>query len=237
MTPRTPRRTGNWFWAAVAVSLIVSLTPWAEFLLYPFKLFTTWVHECGHAVATLLVGGRVTSITIHPDTSGLTLSLVPAGRMARGLVASAGYLGAAVVGCLLMAATRVERWAHVILLGLGVFMLVTVALWMRNVFGVMIVLAWGVALIALARRGMAQAVRFLLSLLAIQVALNSVYDIRVLFHIDRGPSDARTMAELFLLPSWVWATAWMLMSVAMLGGTLWVTRERSVNRLRQRLTF
>jgi hypothetical protein len=237
VTPRTPRRTGNWFWAAVAVSLIVSLTPWAEFLLYPFKLFTTWVHECGHAVATLLVGGRVTSITIHPDTSGLTLSLVPAGRMARGLVASAGYLGAAVVGCLLMAATRVERWAHVILLGLGVFMLVTVALWMRNVFGVMIVLAWGVALIALARRGMAQAVRFLLSLLAIQVALNSVYDIRVLFHIDRGPSDARTMAELFLLPSWVWATAWMLMSVAMLGGTLWVTRERSVNRLRQRLTF
>lgn len=237
MTPRAPQRTGNWFWAAVAVSLVVSLTPWAEFLLYPFKLFTTWVHECGHAVATLLVGGRVTSITIQPDTSGLTLSLVPAGRMARGLVASAGYLGAAVVGCLLMAATRVERWAHVILLGLGVFMLVTVALWMRNVFGVMIVLAWGVALITLARRGMAHAVRFLLSLLAIQVALNSVYDIRVLFHIDRGPSDARTMADLFLLPSWVWATAWMLMSVAMLGGTLWVTRERSVNRLRQRLTF
>jgi hypothetical protein len=237
VTPRAPQRTGNWFWAAVAVSLVVSLTPWAEFLLYPFKLFTTWVHECGHAVATLLVGGRVTSITIQPDTSGLTLSLVPAGRMARGLVASAGYLGAAVVGCLLMAATRVERWAHVILLGLGVFMLVTVALWMRNVFGVMIVLAWGVALITLARRGMAHAVRFLLSLLAIQVALNSVYDIRVLFHIDRGPSDARTMADLFLLPSWVWATAWMLMSVAMLGGTLWVTRERSVNRLRQRLTF
>ena len=69
--------------------------------------------------------------------------------------------------------------------------------------------------------------RFLLSLLAIQVALNSVYDIRVLFLIDRGQSDAATMARLFLLPSWVWATAWMLMSVAMLGATLWMTRSRT----------
>ena len=86
-------------------------------------------------------------------------------------------------------------------------------------------LAWGVALITLARRGMGNAPRFLLSLLAIQVALNSVYDIRVLFLIDRGQSDAATMARLFLLPSWVWATMWMLMSVAMLGATLWMTRR------------
>jgi hypothetical protein len=64
-------------WVAVAVSLLVSLTPWAQYLLYPFRLFATWVHECSHAVMTVLVGGRVTSVTIAPDTSGLTLSLVP----------------------------------------------------------------------------------------------------------------------------------------------------------------
>ena len=206
----TRRPIGNWLWAAVAVSLLVSLTPWAQFFLYPFKLFSTWVHECGHALMTVLVGGRVTSIAIEPDTSGLTQSLVPAGRVARGLVASSGYLGAAVVGCLLMAATRVEKWAHVILLSLGAFMLFTLVLWMRNLFGFVVVLAWGGALVTLARKSSGNAPRFLLSLLAIQVALNSVYDIRVLFLIDRGQSDAATMARLFLLPSWVWATAWML---------------------------
>ncbi len=220
------RSFGNWFWAAVAVSLIVSLTPWAPFLLYPFKLFTTWVHECGHALMAVLVGGRVRSITIEPNTSGLTHSLIPVGRVAAGLVASSGYLGAAVVGCLLIAATRVEKWAHRILLGLGACMLLTLVFWIRNLFGFVVVLAWGMALITLARKGMANAVRFLLSLLAIQVALNSVYDIRVLFLIDRGPSDAATMAQLFLLPSWVWATLWMLISVAMLAGTLWKTRGR-----------
>jgi hypothetical protein len=224
------RPIGNWFWAAVAVSLVVSLTPWAQFLLYPFKLFTTWVHECGHALMTVLVGGRVTSIAIEPDTSGLTQSLVPVGRGAGALVASSGYLGAAVVGCLLMAATRVEKWAHVILVSLGAFMLLTLVLWMRNLFGFGVVLAWGVALVTLARKGIANALRFLLSLLAVQVALNSVYDIRVLFLIDRGHSDAATMARLFLLPSWAWATAWMLMSVAMLGATLWMTRGRPMDR-------
>lgn len=221
------RVSGNWFWLAVAVSLIASLTPWGEILLYPFKLFTTWVHECGHAVAAVFVGGRVMSITIQPDTSGLTQSLVPSTRIARGIVASAGYLSAAIVGCLLMAATRVEKWAHTILLGIGVVMLVTVLLWMRNLFGVAAVLAWGVALIAVARRRkLTNAVTFLLSFLAIQVALNSVYDIRVLFLIKDRPSDAQTMARLFLLPSWMWATLWMVISIAMLCATFWTTRGR-----------
>jgi hypothetical protein len=219
------RAIGNWLWLAAAVSLVVSLTPWAQILLYPFKLFTTWVHECGHALMTVMVGGHVTSITIDPDTSGVTQGLAPAGRLTRGLVASSGYLGAAVVGCLLMAATRVQKRTHVILAGIGAFMLLTLVLWMRNIFGAAVVLVWGVALVALARQGIGNAARFLLSLLAIQVALNSLYDIRVLFLIDGGPSDAATMARLFLLPSWVWATLWMVISVAMLGATLWATRR------------
>jgi peptidase M50B-like protein len=214
----------HWFWLAIAVSFIASLTPWGSLLLYPFKLFTTWVHECSHALMTLLVGGTVTAITIEPDTSGLTRSLVPAARVPRALVASAGYLGASLVGCLLVAATRVERRARTILYGVGIFMLLTVVVWMRNAFGVIVVLVWGLALVSIARRRrMADALRFLLSLLAVQVALDSVYDIRALFLVN-GPSDAATMARLFLLPAWFWAAAWMLTGVAMLGWTMWRTR-------------
>jgi hypothetical protein len=215
-----------WLWAAAAVSLAVSLTPWGPWLLYPFKLVTTWVHESGHALAAVLVGGQVSSITIAPDTSGLTQSLVPPGRVSRGIVASAGYLGAAIMGCLLMAATRSPRWTRPILLTLGALMLVTAVLWIRNVFGFVVVLAWGAALVALAGQGMGRTMQFLLSLLAVQVALNSVFDIRVLFSIDGGPSDATTMARLFLAPAWFWASMWMLMALAMLGGTLWTTRGR-----------
>ena len=221
---RKPFESG--LWAAAAVSLLASLTPWGAVALYPFKLFTTWIHECGHALATVLVGGRVEAITIAADTSGLTLGLVPAGRLARGVVASAGYLGAAVVGCVLMAAERVERWAHAILLALGGCLLLTAVFWMRNLFGFVVVLAWGAGLVALGRHGASGAARFVLGLLAVQVALNAVFDIRVLFLVEGGPSDAQTMARLFLLPAWLWAAAWMGLSVAMLGATLWLTRDR-----------
>jgi hypothetical protein len=213
----------NWLWLAVAVCVAVSLTPWGPLVLYPFTLFTTWVHECGHAVMTVLVGGSVGAITIRPDTSGLTRSLVPAGRIGQGLVASAGYLGASLVGCLLMAATRVPRRARPILTGIGAFMLFTLVVWMRNPFGALVVLGWGVALLALARRQTGRAPRFVLSVLAVQVALNAVYDIRILFLVH-GRSDAETMARLFLLPAWLWAGVWMLLSVAMLAWTLRVTK-------------
>jgi hypothetical protein len=213
----------NWLWLAVALCLGVSLLPWGPLLLYPFTLFTTWVHECSHAVMTMIVGGSVGSITIQPDTSGLTRSLVPAGRIAQGLVASAGYLGASLVGCLLMAATRVQKRARPILSGLGAFMLVTLIFWIRNLFGALVVLAWAAALLALARRSTGRAPRFVLSVLAVQVALNAVYDIRILFLVH-GRSDAETMARLFLLPAWLWAGAWMIVSVAMLAWTLRVTK-------------
>ena len=212
-------------WIAAAVSLAVSLTPAAGVALYPFRLFTTWVHEGAHALATVVVGGHVSSIVIRPDASGVTHSLVPDSRVLRGVVASAGYCGAALVGCLLIAATRVERRAHAVLGGVGVCMLLTLVLWVRNPFGAGVVLACAIAFLVLARRGLGRTAQFLVGLLAVQVALNAVYDIRVLYLVD-GPSDAATMAALFVLPAWLWASAWMLLAVGMLGATLWTTRAR-----------
>lgn len=213
-------------WLAAGLCLAVSLTPWGPLVLYPFTLFTTWVHECGHAVMAVLLGGSVSSITIEPDTSGLTRSLVPASRIARGLVASAGYLGASVVGCCLLAASRVDRRARPILWGVGAFMIVTLVLWIRNAFGAAVVIAWAIVLLLIAQKGAAgRAAGFLLSVLAIQVALNAVLGIRALFLVQ-GHSDAQTMAQLFLAPAWFWAGLWMAISVAMLVWTLRLTRGR-----------
>lgn len=223
--PKPSRGAGHWFWVAVAVSLALSLTPWGQLALYPFRLFTTWVHECGHAVAALVVGGSVDAITISADGSGLTRSRIPVGRISEGIVASAGYLGASLVGCLLVASARVERWARPILWGAGVCLLLTGLLWVRNLFGLLVVLLWAAALLLMGERASRNVSRFVLGLLAVQVALNAVYDVRTLFLVG-GETDAVAMARLFLLPSWFWAAVWMLASVAMLAATLRFTRVR-----------
>lgn len=208
----------------MALSLGISLTRWGPLVLYPFRLFTTWVHECGHAIMTLIVGGQVDSIVIERNAAGVTRSLIPQARIAQGLVASAGYLGATIVGCALMTAARRRASAHAILWTIGAFMLVTLVIWMRNPFGVIAVLVCSLALFVLSRKASGPTSSFVLSLLAVQVALNSVFDIRVLFLVHGGHSDAETMARLFVLPAWVWASVWMIMSVALLTWTLLRTR-------------
>lgn len=211
-------------WTAGALCLGVSLTPWGPLMLYPFTLFTTWVHECGHAVAAVLLGGVVASITIQPDTSGLTRSLMPASVLAQALVASAGYLTASIVGCFLLTASRVDRRAKPILWGIGAFMLITLLLWIRNLFGAVVVVLWAMALLFLGgKRATKGAAGFAISILAIQVSLNAVFDIRTLFLVH-GASDAATMARLTGAPSWLWAALWMIISIGFLVTTLRATR-------------
>jgi len=89
----SPRSAGHWLWVAAGLSLGLAITSWGQLPLYPFKLLTTWIHECGHAIVTVLLGGSVRSIVIETDTSGVTQSVIPASRIAQGMVASAGYLG------------------------------------------------------------------------------------------------------------------------------------------------
>jgi len=214
----------NWLWIAAALSFALSLTRWGSQVLYPFRLFTTWVHECGHAIMTLLVGGHVSSIVIQRNGSGVTSSFIPQSRVAQGLVASAGYLGGSIVGCALMIAARRRKPAHGILWTIGAFMLLTLIIWVRNLFGIAVALIWSVALIALSRNASGRVSSFVLSLLAVQVALNAVFDIRVLFLLHGAHSDADTMAQLFVLPSWAWASLWMLISTGMLTWTLLRTR-------------
>jgi len=217
-------------WVAAALCLGVSLTPWGPLALYPFTLFTTWVHECGHAIATVLLGGAVASITIRSDTSGLTRSVIPASTLGQAIVASAGYLTASLVGSLLLTASRVDRRAKPILWATGVCMLVTLVLWIRNLFGAFVVTGWAIALLIVggkrATRGLAG---FAMSVLAIQVCLNAVFDLRVLFLVH-GPSDAATMARLTGVSAYVWASVWMGISVVLLASTLRATRRGTRRR-------
>jgi hypothetical protein len=213
---------------AAAASIALSLVPGGRYVLYPFELLTTWVHECGHATMTVLIGGSVESVTIAPDTSGLTHSRYPSSIVFGALVSSAGYLGASFVGCALLAATRLRKTARWLLWLLGALMITSLIFWVRNLFGAAVVVVLGSALLLLGRFGRGAWAEGALAFIALQIALNALLDIRTLFLLDAGVhSDAQSMADRFVLPAWLWAGAWMGLSVTMLAATLWWTRERA----------
>lgn len=105
---------------AALVTLVLSVIPFAGLLNYPFALFSTFIHETGHILATLVSFGSVDSMVVHPDTSGVTYSH----GGSRFLIGSAGYMGTTIFGVLLVLSARsstLARWA------LGVTGLIIVA--------------------------------------------------------------------------------------------------------------
>ena len=100
---------------AAAIVATLMFVPYGWAAIYPFQLFNTFIHEAGHAIATVATGGVVHEFVVNPDTSGHV--------MRRGgftpLVASAGYLGSVIAGAALLYAGRKRKWARPTLLGLG----------------------------------------------------------------------------------------------------------------------
>ncbi|EQA35236.1 peptidase M50B-like protein [Leptospira inadai serovar Lyme str. 10] len=71
---------------------------WVSYL----KDFVVFIHEAGHATATLLTGGSVQTIELQGDESGQTIASPLAGKGPFVFVVSAGYLGCCLVGGFLL---------------------------------------------------------------------------------------------------------------------------------------
>ena len=82
---------------AIAAMVILMNIPHLSNVLYPFKIFSTWIHEMCHGIAAILVGGGIQKILVYPDTSGLAYTYTDGSNFKRGFVASGGYTGTAVL--------------------------------------------------------------------------------------------------------------------------------------------
>src|SRR6266480_1619751 len=101
---------------AAAVSIALWFIPFAELLDYPFRLFVTFIHEGGHALAALVTGNSVQSLSVAMNASGETYT-TSGGMFSQMLVASAGYLGAMTYGALLLVLIRRSVAARLVLVG------------------------------------------------------------------------------------------------------------------------
>ena len=112
------------FLVAVGSVAACMLVPYGEWLIYPFQLFGTFIHEAGHALAALLTGGRVESFVVNLDTSGYVRSR----GGSRLITVSAGYPASALAGAALLYAGTRRRWAAPTLVGTALTTLLITAL-------------------------------------------------------------------------------------------------------------
>jgi hypothetical protein len=208
---------------ALVVALLASLLLWnlpfGGVVLYPFKLLATWMHELSHGIVMLATGAGFDRMAVYQDTSGYAYSHGTPGAFGMALVASAGYMGTSLIGAALLVVGRTERGARTALAVLGGALLLSVALWVRNDFGMGVILATGVAFAAAAAFAGESVAAFLLNFVAAQACINAVLDIRVLFRANlvvdgevMAQSDAHNMADATFGAYWLWAGVWLLWS-------------------------
>ena len=209
---------------ATALSLLLWFLPYAEFLAWPFRIFVTFIHEGGHALAALFTGNAVHSLSVSPDGSGMVYS-TDTGLLSSMFVSSAGYLGAMTFGALLLWLVRHRVKARAVLAGSGVLVLLLATffgflapLWNWSLPGLFTLVAGVVlplGLFAAAKYMSPRAATFLVSFLAVQCVLNAVFDLRnVLFAsaFSDAHTDAANMAAATGVPGVFWVLFWIVVA-------------------------
>ncbi|NMO97154.1 M50 family metallopeptidase [Paenibacillus lemnae] len=114
----------------VGAAILTRLIPFSSW----FRIMDTMIHELGHALATLLLSGRVLSIQLNPDHSGVTYSLVAPGW--RSLIVSlAGYIPASLFSVLMFYGYARRKQAQG-LIAIAVTALLMILLFVRNGYGI-----------------------------------------------------------------------------------------------------
>jgi hypothetical protein len=86
----------------IAVSFVVIVIGWDSMLIKPARLLVVLVHEFWHGLAAMAGGVRLDTIRIHPDESGETLVTGHLSFLAFTVSVSAGYIGTAWTGAMLL---------------------------------------------------------------------------------------------------------------------------------------
>ena len=97
------RKAKKALYVSVALTLLLYVIPFGNFIAYPLMLFSTVVHELGHGLASLAVGGSFKQMVVFSDGSGVATHTDAGGGISRALVSAGGLVGPAVVAGLAFA--------------------------------------------------------------------------------------------------------------------------------------
>lgn len=184
------------------------------------RLGTTVVHEAGHALVAVLARRRLAGVRLHRDASGVTVSHGP--PRGPGVVAllAAGYPAPALLG--LTAAALLAAGRGLAVLWLVLALLLALLAWVRNAFGLLVVLVGAAGVLAatwwLPPAGQAGAA-LLLTWTALLAAPRATVPV-----LRRPPpgSDPARLARLSPLPARAWSALLLAACLACLVGGAWL---------------
>jgi len=176
-------------------------------LLYPIRIFVTFLHEFGHAIGAIITGGSVEHIRINANGSGLTTSLN--GNFP--VVLMGGYIGSALFGNILFyIGAKQTKLVKPVLALLILAMLVTGFVWFNSVFTTFILIVFSVVLFWVGFKTTFG--RDILMLLGLASVIYIIQDTAA------GPSsDLKAFEkEMILFPAKFWMYIWLAVALGLI---------------------
>ncbi|MFI7535569.1 M50 family metallopeptidase [Streptosporangium sp. NPDC049376] len=205
--------------ALVALAVVTWPTSWQL-----SRGLVTIAHEGGHALMALLTRRKLQGIRLHSDTSGVTLTRGRPTGPGMILTAAAGYVAPSLLG--LGGAWLVSAGHVTALITIVLGLLLCMLLLIRNLFGVVSLLATGGAIFALTWYS-PPAVDAVLAQLAVWFLLfggvRPILELRRKRRHSRTPdSDADQLARLTVLPAGFWIFLFLLVAIVCLAFGAWL---------------
>lgn len=197
-------------------------------ILYPFTLLSTWFHEMGHGVMALILGGHFIRMEVFANGSGLAQysGELFLGTIGRAIVAGAGPLAPTFMGSFMLIMSdkaKVAKWTLIIL---GILMLSSVVLWIREFLPILVLAFLGLLLLLVGLKGKAGIKQFTMQFFGVQAIMGFYLSIGYLFSSGANvggyslPSDTQAMANNLFLPFWFWGALLLFIWAAMIYYTM-----------------
>ena len=215
-----------------AVIAVVLLLLWNTALVKPFRALVVLLHEIFHALAALITGGGVHTIEVISYRVGLT-SLYGGISV---FVYSAGYIGTAFLGSLLLASSHrfpVKRSLYFVI---GALIFANTLIFVRSPFGWAYGIVVGILFILLFLKEFRLSA-YIADFIGVLCLVDVFYDL-IGFYLKRSRNDAVILSSITDIPYYLILTFWTVVILLMIAAAIYVTWKNLVPaRLRERLEW
>ncbi len=227
--PATFDKKGILTWSSISIGVIaLYFVPYGLYILYPFILLNTFIHELGHGYAAKLAGWNIERIELWQDGSGVSQiqPLPGASQAAYAFVALGGIVLPVVVAAICLVLGRNSKASRIGLYVFAAISVISIAFFIRDVFSLDMVTLYCVAAFILARfsKPTSSVPRYAMLILAIALLTSVISQSEYLFSASaltaagEKPSDIEQAANNLSLPIWACGSFIIMLAVAVLFG-------------------
>jgi len=196
---------------AALLFMVLNRIPYGHLVQWPFVIVTTFVHEMGHGLSAILSGGKLVSIELYQNASGIARTqTIPGWRQA--LIAGGGLIAPALLGGLFIIAGKSRIASSRALFTFSVFTLLSCLLWVRSSFGLLILVPMGLLLLFVARKGSTSVQHFVIQFIGVHMLVDTfTRTLRYLFSSSvsvggaQRHSDSAVIAQHLIGGQFMWA--------------------------------